>query len=106
MVSTVRFVIDGTAEILLHPARIVIVRCLQKHPEGLFVEQIVKEIADEVKVHPRMVSHHLDVLESEGLVKSSYQLTTVEGSKRRVAVRLCVATPHADEVLKDIRESI
>ncbi|HVP23108.1 MAG TPA: helix-turn-helix domain-containing protein [Conexivisphaerales archaeon] len=97
-----KFIVDGTAEILLHPSRIAIVKCLLEHKDGLFVEQI----ASKVGVNARMVSHHLDVLEDEGLVKSTYQLTKVEGSKRGVAVRLCVTTPKAGLVLKDIKESI
>jgi len=102
MALSLKFLVDGTAGMLMHPSRIAIIQCLRKHPEGLFVEQIAKEI----EVHPRMVSHHLDVLEDEGLVKSSYELAKVEGSKRGVAVRRCIATPKAEAVIKDIKESI
>ncbi len=66
----------------------------------------MEQIARETGIHPRMVSHHLDVLQEEKLVESKYEIARVEGSKRGVAVRTCWATDKAEEVLKDVRESV
>jgi len=85
----------------MHPARFKILQLLRQSKEPLFVEQIAKA----VEIHPRMVSHHLDVLEEAKLVESKYELVKVNGSKRGVAVRLCSVTPKTEEVLQDIRES-
>lgn len=102
MMFGLKFIMDGTAEILMQPARFKILQHLRDSKEPRFVEQI----AQAVEVHPRMVSHHLDVLEEEGLVKSRYELVQVQGSKRGVAVRLCEATRRAEEALRDIQESV
>jgi predicted ArsR family transcriptional regulator len=67
-----------------------------------FVDQIAKETG----IHPRLVSHHVDVLQGEKLVESKYEIAKVRGSKRGVAVRTCWATDKAEEVLKDVRESV
>jgi len=95
-----KFVLNGTAQIMLQPARFKILRTLREHGPA-FVDQIAKATG----VHPRMVSHHLDVLEEQKLIESKYELTKVEGSKRGVAVRTCRITAKAEEVLRDIRES-
>jgi DNA-binding transcriptional ArsR family regulator len=94
-----KFIVDGTAEIMLQPARFKILQLL-RHNGPMFVEQIAKD----TEVHPRMVSHHLSVLQEQGLVESKYELAQVVGSKRGVAVRMCWATPKAEEVLKNVRE--
>jgi DNA-binding transcriptional ArsR family regulator len=96
-----KFIVDGTANVVMQPARYQILQYLRKTKEPRFVEQI----AQATGIHPRMVSHHLDVLQDEGLVESKYELAKVDGSKRGVAVRLCVATPKADAVFKEIREN-
>jgi DNA-binding transcriptional ArsR family regulator len=97
-----KFILDGTAEIIMHPARYKILALLRQSNAPMFVEQI----AEETRIHPRMVSHHIDVLEELGLVTCSYQVAKVEGSKRGVAVRMCKITPRALEALDDIKESI
>jgi len=96
-----KFILDGTAEKLMQPARFKILQFLI-HKGPAFLEQIAKE----TDVHPRMVSHHIDVLEEEKVVESRYELLNMEGSKRGVAVRRCWATQKATEVLKDVRESV
>jgi predicted ArsR family transcriptional regulator len=95
-----KFIIDGTAEVVTQPARFKILQALRT-AGPMFVEQIAKETG----VHPRMVSHHIDVLQEQKLIESKYELVELDGSKRRVAVRKCWATAHAEEVLKDIAES-
>jgi predicted ArsR family transcriptional regulator len=95
------FIGDGTAGLLMQPSRFKILQLLRQSEKPQFVEQIAKTL----EIHPRMVSHHLDILQDQGLVESKYELVNVEGSKRGVAVRLCSATPKADEVLRQIRES-
>jgi DNA-binding transcriptional ArsR family regulator len=97
-----KFIVDGTAGVVMQPARFKILQHLRKTKEPSYVDQIAKAC----DIHPRMVSHHLDVLEDQGLVTSEFKLMKLEGSKKDVAVRLCSATPKADEVLRDIRESV
>jgi len=97
-----KFIVDGTAEVMMQPARFKILRHLRQSHEPQFVEQIAKA----VEIHPRLVSHHLDVLQSQGLVESRYELMKAEGSKRSVAVRMSVATPKAEKVLQDIAKSV
>jgi len=86
----------------MHPARFKILQHLRQTKEPQFVDQIAKAVG----IHPRMVSHHLDVLQEEGLVESKFELVKVNGSNRGVAVRMCRATGKADEVLRDIEESM
>jgi len=95
------FIGDGTAGLLMQPSRFKILQLLRQSEKPQFVEQIAKAL----EIHPRMVSHHLDILQDQGLVESKYELVNVEGSKRGVAVRLCSATRKADEVLRQIRKS-
>jgi len=97
-----KFIVDGTAQRVMQPARYQIVQLLRSSTTPLFVEQIAKETG----IHPRMVSHHLDVLEEDGVVKCRYEISRAEGSRRGMAVRLCEATPKAMDVLRDIEESI
>lgn len=86
----------------MHPARFQILRVLREAKEPMYIDQIAKE----TKINARMVSHHLDVLEEQGLASSEYKLVDASGSKRKVAVRLCSATQKAEEVIKNIQESI
>ncbi len=96
-----KFILNGAAEIALQPGRFRILQMLRNSGPS-YVEQIAKETG----IHPRMVSHHLDVLQEEKLVETKYEIARVEGSKRGVAVRTCWATDKAEEVLKDVRESV
>jgi DNA-binding transcriptional ArsR family regulator len=92
---------DGTASIIMHPVRFNILQFIKSAKEPRYVEQIAKAVDE----HPRLVSHHLNVLQDLGLVDCSYQVATAKGSsKRGVAVRMCRATPKLTEVLQEIAE--
>jgi DNA-binding transcriptional ArsR family regulator len=92
---------NGTASIVMHPVRFNILQFIKSAKEPQYVGQI----ADAVKEHPRLVSHHLTVLQDLGLVDCCYEVVTAKGSsKRGVAVRLCKATPKLTEVLQEIAE--
>ena len=92
---------DGTAEIVMHPVRFSILQFIRGAQEPQYVEQIAKAVDE----HPRLVSHHLNVLEKLGLVDCTYEVATAKGSsKRGVAVRLCKATPKLTQVLQEIAE--
>jgi len=93
---------EGTAQIVMHPVRFKILQCLGKVSQPLFVEQIAKAINE----HPRLVSHHLNILQEKGLVECKYELVKAKGSTRKVAVRLCSPTPKLKEVLREIIEAI
>ncbi len=96
-----KFILNGTAEIMMQPARFKILEMLRAHGPA-FVDQIAKETG----VHPRMVSHHIDVLEEQKLVESKYEISKIEGSNRGVAVRTCWTTDKAEEAIRDIKESV
>jgi DNA-binding transcriptional ArsR family regulator len=93
-----KIVDDGTARLVMHPVRYNILQCLSKAREPLFVEQI----AEIVKEHPRLVSHHLSILQEKGLVNCKYEIANAKGSARGVAVRLCSPTLKLTQVLHDI----
>ena len=96
-----KFIDDGTASVLMQPSRFRILQFLRQSENPQFVEQIAKAL----QIHSRLVSHHLDVLQEQGLVESKYEVAVVNGSKRGIAVRMCSTTPKVDEVLRQIRES-
>lgn len=97
-----KFILDGTAETVMHPARYKILAMMGESKEPQFVDQIAKA----TEIHPRMVSHHLDVLEDKGLISCEYKLMESKKSKREVAVRLCSLQPKATEVMDAIKESV
>jgi DNA-binding transcriptional ArsR family regulator len=97
-----KFIIDGTAGLAMHPSRFKILQELRQSKQPLFVDQIARI----TNIHPRMVSHHLDILEEAELVKCTYDLAKVDGSKRGVAVRLCSITEKAEEVFLAIKENV
>jgi predicted transcriptional regulator len=93
---------EGTAQIVMHPVRFKILQCIKNTSKPLFVEQIAKVVGE----HPRLVSHHLDILQEIGLVNCKYELVKAKGSARKVAVRLCSPTPKLSEVFQDIAEAV
>ena len=93
---------DGTAELMMHPARFQILQYLREVGEPKYVDQIAKAKG----IHPRMVSHHLDVLEELGLIECKHELRKVNGSSREVAVRWSWPTSKAEKVVEDIKESM
>jgi DNA-binding transcriptional ArsR family regulator len=95
------YIKDGTANVLMHPARFKIIQCLRESSKPLFVDQIAKK----TNIHPRMVSHHLDILQERGLIECRYELLNIEGSRRGVAVRLCSATLKTEEALNEIKKA-
>lgn len=93
---------EGTAQIVMHPVRFNIIQCISEAAKPLYVE----EIAAIVKEHPRLVSHHLNVLQKIGLIDCKYEIVKAKGSTRGVAVRLCSPTPKLREVFRDIAEAV
>ena len=91
-----------TPEIVMHPVRFKILQVINEAAEPQFVEQIAEEIDE----HPRLVSHHLNVLQDLGLIECTYEVITAKGSlKRGVAVRCCKSTPKLSEVFREIAEA-
>ena len=94
-----KIVDEGTAQLVMHPVRFKILRHIAESPTKQFVDEIAKAIGK----HPRLVSHHLNVLQEKGLIECNYEATEAKGSKRRmVAVRFCTPTPKLAEVFKDV----
>ena len=93
---------DGTAQLVMHPVRFRILRHINEAPKKQFVEEIAKAIGE----HPRLVSHHLNVLQDIGLIECKYEAIKAKGSKRRrVAVRFCTPTPKLAEVFQDVAKA-
>jgi len=86
----------------MHPSRFLILNCLRDATDPMYVDEISKK----TEINPRMVSHHLDVLEEQELVKCNYEMQPVNNSRRTMTVRLCQITEKALEVFTDIKESI
>lgn len=102
MSTNMKIVDEGTAQIVMHPVRFKILQCIKGATKPLFVDQIAKAVEE----HPRLVSHHLNVLQEIGLVNCRYGIEKVKGSTRRVAVRLCSPTSKLTEVLHDIAAAV
>src|SRR5438309_10783995 len=96
-----KFISDGTVATMTQPQRFKIVKFLKEQGPA-FIDRIAKE----TDIHPRMVSHHIDVLQEQKLVETKYELVKINDSKRDVAVRTCRITAKADEVMKDVRDSM
>ena len=97
-----KIVYEGTAQLVMHPVRFKIL----KHINGSHKKQFVEEIAKAIDEHPRLVSHHLNVLEDTGLIECRYEVAKAKGSRRRrVAARFCTATPKLAEVFKDVAKA-
>lgn len=101
-VLALKFIVDRSAEVMMHPARFQILQYLREAGEPRFVDQIAKAKG----IHPRMVSHHLDVLQEQGLIECKHELMQVNGSNREVAVRWSWPTDKAEKVVQDIQESM
>lgn len=86
----------------MHPARFQILQFLRGTGGRRYVDQIAKATG----IHPRMVSHHLDVLQEQGLIECEHELRKVDGSNREVAVRWSRPTDKAEKVIQDIEESM
>ena len=97
-----KFIIDGTAELVLHPARYQILEYLGKKNEPQFVDQIAKATG----IHQRMVSHHLDALEEKEIIHCDYKIINSKTGKRGVAVRMCSLLPKASEVVNELTKSL
>lgn len=92
---------DGTAEIVMHPVRFKILQFIKEASEPPFVEQIA------IEEHPRLVSHHLNVLQEAGLVDCKYEVVKAKGSTTRgVAVRTCAPTAYLSKVFGLIGEAV
>jgi DNA-binding transcriptional ArsR family regulator len=97
-----KIVDDGTAKLVMHPARFKILQCISGASAPLFVEQIAESVGE----HPRLVSHHLDILQEIGLVNCKYEIAKAKGSARGIAVRLCSPTAKLPQVLSDIAKAV
>jgi len=98
---SVNFILDGSAEILFQPVRFKIWKLLKDNKRVMYID----EIANNIGIQPRLVSYHIDILESKKFLITHYEIKQ-GNSKRGIVVRLCELSPHAIEVLKDIKESI
>jgi predicted transcriptional regulator len=85
--------------VLAHPVRRAIVEVLKKK------EAYIAQIAKELDLSERLVSFHLSILSTTGLVESRYGLSNPTKNPPR-AVRYYHITPKVEEVLKEFIESL
>lgn len=94
---------SGVAEIAFQPHRYKILKHLSKSTEPQFVDQI----AEATGIHPRLVSHHMDILEQYKLAKSEYgTMKAKDARKRMITVRFCEITKHCTETLHAVKQEV
>lgn len=81
--------------VLGHPVRAAIIEVLKKKQKA-YIAQIAKEL----DLSERLVSFHLSILSTTGLVESEYGLSNPRGTPPR-AVRYYHVTPKVDKVLNE-----
>jgi predicted ArsR family transcriptional regulator len=80
------------AHTLMHPIRFQLVELLESEGQ-LYINELAKALGEE----RRLVSHHLDVLEDYGFVKSTYVVSKNPGTIGR-GLRIYQVTPKVPEV--------
>lgn len=86
--------------ILLQPTRFKIALHLANASEPEYIERI----ADAVGENPRLVSHHLEMLEDMGLVTSEFQIIEGKNSGRGFAGRFFTPLPKLKESLQGLAD--
>ncbi|MEM3637076.1 MAG: helix-turn-helix domain-containing protein [Conexivisphaerales archaeon] len=89
---------NKSALMLLQTVRMRIAKLLLGEASPLYVEQIARRLEES----PRLVAHHLELLEDFGFVESRFEVIVPEGSKRKVAARFFKPT----QKLKDVYEKL
>ncbi len=92
----------GVTDLVLQPVRFKVLTLLSKARKPLYIEQISREI-DETH---RLVSHHLGIAESAGLVTSKLEFVKKTEFSRGRAGRFFSATTKLERVLREIAETI
>ncbi len=87
------------AHVLVHPIRFRIVELLRENP--MHINSISKALGEE----RRLVSYHLQILETYGYLSSKYEISEQEKSKGK-AIRKFWITDKVDEVLAELREKL
>jgi predicted transcriptional regulator len=87
------------AHVLVHPIRFRIVELLRENP--MHINSISKALGEE----RRLVSYHLQILETYGFLSSKYEISEQEKSKGK-AIRKFWITDKVDEVLAELREKL
>jgi len=93
---------ENVIHMVTHPFRFKILQCIGEASEPLLVEQIAKVVNE----YPRLVSHHLGILQEIGLVDCECKPMITKSLSWKVAVRLCSPTPNLKKILSDIEEAI
>ena len=89
---------EATATILLQPTRFKIALHLANAGEPEYIEKI----AEAVEENPRLVSHHLELLEDLGLVSSEFQIIESKNGGRGFAGRFFKPLPRLNESLQEL----
>ncbi len=97
-----RVVGEELTEIILQPTRFKIVRHLVLSEE----EQYIEQIANAMRESPRLVSHHLAILEDLGLVESRFDVIKHSEGARGKAGRFFKPTEKLTQTLSVIKKRI
>ena len=88
------------AQTLMHPIRFQLVELL-----GAEGQLYIKELAKALGEDRRLVSHHLDVLEDYGFVKSRYEISEKPESVGR-GLRIYQVTPKVAETRTELKKML
>ena len=89
---------DGKASVVMQATRLRIIKVLMEASGPCYIDQIAKELGE----NPRLISHHLDLLEDSGLVTSELRIVQKDGSQRGAAGRFFTPTPSLRKVFSEI----
>ncbi|HDS45486.1 MAG TPA: transcriptional regulator [Methanomicrobia archaeon] len=87
------------AHVLVHPMRFRIVELLRE--KTMHINSISKALGEE----RRLVSYHLQILETYGFLSSKYEISEQDKSKGK-AIRKFWVTDRVDAVLAELREKL
>ncbi len=102
VIGSMKVVEEELAEIILQPTRFKIARHLVLYGK----EQYIEQIADSMQESPRLVSHHLAILEDLGLVESRFDVIKHSEGARGKAARFFKPTAKLTQALSVIKKSI
>lgn len=101
IVGSMRVIEEGLTAVL-QPIRFKIVRHLLLTEK----EQYIEQIAEAIQESPRLVSHHLAILEDAGLVESKFDVIKHAEWARGKAGRFFKPTPKLTQVLFEIKKTV
>ena len=89
------------AEVLLQPLRYRIVEALEEAPEGLYINELAKNLGEE----RQLVAFHLLTLASHGFVEGEYKIAEKPASRGR-AVKVYRLTDKVKQIFRALEKEL